>query len=248
MTFDDETLEKTRATWPRESEDHATVLLIHRRAEGAPHDLRLDVRRRLAARYQLLETADAMVGIRLALRHQPDLVVCDAGVPSLEGYVPCRGLEAETPVLPPEDRTFLGRLEALITENLADDDFDTAVLTRRLATSRTKLYQRLRLLLGCSPAELIMERRLERAAELFAEGIDSVSEVAFGVGFKSVSHFSRRFKQRYGIRPSAVIGQVASKFILGGAGCNGKASRRDRDAQAKVRDVRANGLKAGSLL
>lgn len=184
----------------------------------------VDVRRQLAMHYRLLEAADAAAGSGLARRHEPELVIRGTSVPGLEGYVPCREHVAGVQVGSPEDERFLERLEQVIAENLGDDEFDTAVLVRRLATSRTKLYQRLSHLLGRSPAELIQERRLERAAARFAEGTDSVSEVAFGVGFKSVSHFSRRFKDRYGIRPSALIrrgreaGRPAPDPILEAAG------------------------------
>ena len=47
-----------------------------------------------------------------------------------------------------------------------------------------------------------MEARLERGARLLAEGSGTVSEVAYGVGFKSLSHFSRRFSKKYNQSPS----------------------------------------------
>ncbi len=44
--------------------------------------------------------------------------------------------------------------------------------------------------------------RLERAGQLLRAGAGTVSEVAYGVGFKSLSHFSRRFREHYGVAPS----------------------------------------------
>ncbi len=55
---------------------------------------------------------------------------------------------------------------------------------------------------GRSPAELILERRLERATELLRDSAGSVSEVAYAVGFKSVSHFTKRFRERFNVTPS----------------------------------------------
>ena len=41
-----------------------------------------------------------------------------------------------------------------------------------------------------------------RAAELL-QGQANVSETAYAVGFKSVSHFSESFRRHYGVTPSA---------------------------------------------
>ncbi len=49
---------------------------------------------------------------------------------------------------------------------------------------------------------LISELRLERAAALLEKQAVSVSEAAYAVGYDSVSHFSRRFKERFGKSPS----------------------------------------------
>jgi AraC-like DNA-binding protein len=37
---------------------------------------------------------------------------------------------------------------------------------------------------------------------LLEAGAGSVSEIAYGVGFKSVAHFSNRFQDHFGVRPS----------------------------------------------
>ena len=49
---------------------------------------------------------------------------------------------------------------------------------------------------------MIRELRLEKAAALISGGGVSVSEVAWKVGFKDVSHFSKRFRARYRVTPS----------------------------------------------
>ncbi len=44
---------------------------------------------------------------------------------------------------------------------------------------------------------------MKRAAELLKRGDGGVGEVAVAVGFKSVAHFSQRFRARYDVTPSA---------------------------------------------
>ncbi len=99
------------------------------------------------------------------------------------------------------DDAFLSRVEAAIDEGLADESFYIDTLARSLAMSRTVLYERLAEVTDVSPARLILERRLVRAAELL-RGDANVSETAYAVGFKSVSHFSHRFRRHYGTTPS----------------------------------------------
>ncbi len=53
-----------------------------------------------------------------------------------------------------------------------------------------------------SPSSYIQHRRLEKAKTLLSISDSSISEIAFNCGFKSVSHFSKKFKQVYGETPS----------------------------------------------
>jgi transcriptional regulator GlxA family with amidase domain len=57
--------------------------------------------------------------------------------------------------------------------------------------------------LGCSPGEHYMRLRLDRARDLLKQTSLSVLEIALATGFTSASHFSRKFKSRYGYGPRA---------------------------------------------
>lgn len=52
-----------------------------------------------------------------------------------------------------------------------------------------------------SPGKWLTQKRLEHAKSLLEAGRKSVSEVAFNSGFENLSHFSRIFKQKYGMSP-----------------------------------------------
>ena len=73
-----------------------------------------------------------------------------------------------------------------------------------LGMSRTSLFSKLKTLLGQSPQAFLMGYRLNRAKELLKEGDLNVSEVAYRVGFSTLTGFSRSFKNKFGIPPSAV--------------------------------------------
>lgn len=53
-----------------------------------------------------------------------------------------------------------------------------------------------------SPREWLICRRLEAAHELIQKGERKVSEICFDVGFKNLSHFSKIYKEKYGIPPT----------------------------------------------
>ena len=53
-----------------------------------------------------------------------------------------------------------------------------------------------------TPQKWIIKRRLEAANDLIKSGKKKVSEVCFDVGFKNLSHFSKVYKESYGVAPS----------------------------------------------
>lgn len=54
------------------------------------------------------------------------------------------------------------------------------------------------------PAAWIRERRLEKALEMLQHTALSVSDICYALGFRNPAHFSRLFKEHYGLSPSAV--------------------------------------------
>ena len=88
--------------------------------------------------------------------------------------------------------------------------FGVQDLAAALGQSRASLYRRFDTLLDQSPTDLIWQMRLVEASHRLASGAGTVSEVAYSVGFKSVSHFSKRFKEAYGISPRAYIDQMGA--------------------------------------
>ena len=54
-----------------------------------------------------------------------------------------------------------------------------------------------------TPANYIKTRRLERARELLRVSSLSIGEIAFQTCFNDVPHFSRSFKQRFGVSPAS---------------------------------------------
>lgn len=102
----------------------------------------------------------------------------------------------------PEGRDFVAQLEEVLRERMSDEDFGVAEMGRALAMSRSTLYRHVDEALGVTPMEVLWRYRLRQAAHWLQETDATVSEVAYSCGFKTVPHFTRRFKERYEATPA----------------------------------------------
>jgi len=85
---------------------------------------------------------------------------------------------------------------------ISQRDWSTQPLADALGIERSTLYRHTLEIFGLSPSQLILQKRLEYAAEFLALGSYKIKQVAYELGFKSMSHFSRSFNSYYGMRPS----------------------------------------------
>lgn len=108
---------------------------------------------------------------------------------------------AAMPVVSADDR-FLQRAREAIEKHLDDEDLQVEVICRAVGLSRSHFHRKLKALTGQSATAFIRAHRLQRAADLLAGGYGNVTEVAFAVGFQSLSYFARCFREQYGVAPS----------------------------------------------
>ena len=100
-------------------------------------------------------------------------------------------LEAE---LHARDHVFTGKVEAFIQEHLADPQLTVNQLVEHMAMSRATLYYRMNAAFGKGVAEVIEEKRMEKAEELLRGSTLSVLDISEKVGFSTSRYFSTRFK------------------------------------------------------
>jgi len=117
----------------------------------------------------------------------------------------------------------VGRLERISNwEQLAEAAcFSAAALADRCGVSRRHLERHIRFIYAKSLGGWLLDLRLRQACRLLMQGW-SVKETAYSTGFRQVSHFSRCFKNRYKIVPSAV---VHSRDLLNAPQQNSNESR-----------------------
>lgn len=107
------------------------------------------------------------------------------------------------------DQRWRRRFDELIAQRLDDPALSVEQLAQDMHADRSQLFRKCKELLGLSPSEHLRETRLKRAHDLLQEHVGSISEVAYAVGFDSLSSFTRAFKARYALPPS----QVAARKV-----------------------------------
>ncbi|WP_159086074.1 hybrid sensor histidine kinase/response regulator transcription factor [Flavobacterium faecale] len=110
------------------------------------------------------------------------------------------------------DNVFLEKLYSLMAENLDNQDLDLDHFAKDLYLNRTHFYQKVKTLTNCTPFELLKAYRLKKAAEFLVEGKLSVNEVYMMTGFKSRTHFSKLFKEKYDSTPGKYATEMVSKY------------------------------------
>ncbi len=99
----------------------------------------------------------------------------------------------------------LARLKLFIEQNLRDPELSAAAVSSGVGLS-PRYLNGLFEDAGASMMRHVWTRRLENCREDLLSAAcagQSISDIAFGWGFNDLSHFSRSFKQKYGLSPRA---------------------------------------------
>jgi signal transduction histidine kinase/ligand-binding sensor domain-containing protein/DNA-binding response OmpR family regulator len=102
----------------------------------------------------------------------------------------------------PLDEKLLRRVMEIMEEHISDSNFGVELFCQEAAMSRVQLYRKLKALTDQSPSDFIRSMRLKRAAELIIHNAGNIAEVAFQVGFKEPSYFTKCFQMQFGKTPS----------------------------------------------
>ncbi len=104
--------------------------------------------------------------------------------------------------VPSADDRFVARVREIVAENLEDPDFRVEALCKEIGMSRTQLHRKLKAVAGRSAGDFVRVERLNKAAEMLSSGESNVTEVAYSVGYRSLSQFAKAFREQFGMAPS----------------------------------------------
>ena len=102
-----------------------------------------------------------------------------------------------------DHQDFAASLDALLRERMEDEDLDVDRMADALAMSRATLYRKCDEAFAMSPKECLWTFRLQQAVHLLLVTDGTVSEIAYACGFRTVPHFTRRFREQFGRTPAA---------------------------------------------
>jgi transcriptional regulator GlxA family with amidase domain len=107
----------------------------------------------------------------------------------------------------------------LLMQEHIEEPLDLLTLSARLGQSRRNVERLFRRHMDCSPAKYYLGLRLKRARQLLRQTRLSVMEVSICCGFVSATHFSKCYRDHFGVpprmdhhlsRPRALVGLGAA--------------------------------------
>jgi AraC-like DNA-binding protein len=114
------------------------------------------------------------------------------------GVKPCRIADIITPSMQTALHQILNCPYRGLTRQLFLEGKATELIAYKLAQFESEPAQ----IYGTTPFDYLRDRRLEKAKIFLDEGNMDVTEVAYTVGYSSLSHFAKVFRQYFGTPPS----------------------------------------------
>ena len=113
-----------------------------------------------------------------------------------------KGIKPPKVTLTPEDIQMIREVHDMIINNLDRDLPSLKDLALQMGTNEYKLKYGFKQLYGTTIFRFLTQERLRKTKTLIQHSTLSFKEIAHMTGFKSPAHFSRAFKDKYGLTPS----------------------------------------------
>ena len=104
-----------------------------------------------------------------------------------------------------KDREFIRSVNKIIQNRYSDIGFGVEKLSFEMNMSRSTFYRKFRGLTGLSAADYLRKIRLHKAAQYLKQEEIPATQVAELVGFQSVAHFRKCFKDEFGETPGVWV-------------------------------------------
>jgi YesN/AraC family two-component response regulator len=101
------------------------------------------------------------------------------------------------------DEKFLQDVLELLENQYPNSDFGVPQMQQALAMSKSQLHRKIKALTNETPGGILRTFRLKRAAQLLSQEADTVTQIAYAVGFNDLSYFTKCFKSLFGVVPSS---------------------------------------------
>lgn len=99
------------------------------------------------------------------------------------------------------DELFVEQLKEIIQSNLTNDRLDADFLALKLNYSSSSIHKKIKNITQKSTNQFIREYKLDLAKQMILKPHANISEIAFNLGFNSLSYFSKSYKSYFGVSP-----------------------------------------------
>jgi len=100
-----------------------------------------------------------------------------------------------------ENEFFLQRIMEVTEGNIDNPTFGSEQFAREMGLSQARLYRKVLARTGYASNDFVRSIRLLRAADLLQKKVGNVSEIAYMVGFNSLSYFAKCFRDFHKCSP-----------------------------------------------
>jgi AraC-like DNA-binding protein len=114
---------------------------------------------------------------------------------SLLGMNPVSDIENE------DDLSLIREVESYISEYYCSDSFTVDSILKKTYTSYHRLNFLFKSIHGMTISEYIRNKRIEKSKEMIADNAKSISQIAYEIGYSSISNYILAFKKVYQITP-----------------------------------------------
>ena len=121
---------------------------------------------------------------------------------NLRQYFGGKTVKTKIPKYSPLEDIFLTKVNKIIEKHYSKNSFGIQQFCEDMNMSSSQLLRKLKALTSKTTVEFIREYRLQRAAEMLEQQKGTVSDIAFAVGFESLSYFTKAFQEKHGVLPS----------------------------------------------
>ncbi len=132
--------------------------------------------------------------------HAKVLSLCDAG---LKKVIETASI-VEYAKISAEEKEALLQVEKLLLRTFSEPPPTIKELARIVCMSETSFKIKFKRMFGMNVYEYFQHFRLNRAKQLLEMKQYSIKEVGYRIGYTNMSHFSRNFKNKFGMLPSAI--------------------------------------------
>ncbi len=99
---------------------------------------------------------------------------------------------------------FIKKAEAIILENISNEQFGVSELAELMNMSRSSLLRKIKTQTQLSASQFIRQVRIEKGLEMLQQTELTVAEISYQVGFGNTSYFIKCFREHYEYSPGEV--------------------------------------------